>query len=156
MSDASQLAKLQWVERVLGVRVAPPTGSADGFASQWQQGFRDLQVALDTVDQQIATLAVKLRSSYDPWLESIANVGLPAVVADRGPLIDACLEVYDAEPAKIAAAAIKAHSAIDTFAKQIKADRRVKACDENPWGVKVSIVAALGPPLDALKALQPA
>jgi len=153
MSDALQAAKTDWLERVLGVRIASGTTTSPpgDFKGQWQKSFSAWRDAVETVDKQMEALGAACRQTNDAWLVRIADLGLAAVTANfKTPLMAACLDVGAAPADKVAGAAAKARSAIVNFAKHIAADPQVAGCDGNPFGVAVSIRGTLGPALKSL------
>jgi hypothetical protein len=159
MADTSKSAQAEWVERVLGIRVAAgaPVGSGTAepssgdFKGRWQQSFEAWRDAVETVDSQMGALGAACRKTNDPWLLRIADLGLPAVTGNfKTPLMSACLDVSNASADKVAGAAAKARSAVANFAKHIASDPQVAGCDGNPFGVAVSIRATLGPALKGL------
>jgi hypothetical protein len=153
MSETLPVPQLEWVERVLGVRVGSgaTTSPAGDFKDQWQQSFAAWRDAIETVDKQMGALAAACRQTNDPWLVRIADLGLAAVTGNyKTPLMAACLEVAGAPADKVAGPAAKARSAVANFAKHIATDPQVAGCDGNPFGVAVSIRASLGPALNSL------
>lgn len=140
MSDAD--AKHAWVKRVLGVDVA---GGGDRGAADLSAALAAWRQALDKVDGQISALQSVLRSSPDEDLHEIAEFGLNAITgSNKIKLQAALLEI----PAKKAVAARLAGA----FAAHLATDKRVAACDANPFGVALSIRATLVPALGALQA----
>jgi hypothetical protein len=153
MSESLRIAQLAWVERVLGVRVdsGATTPAAGDFKRRWQQSYAAWQDAIETVDKQMEALGKACREIDNPWLEKIAELGLPAVTGNfKTPLMAACFEVTQAPADKVAGPAAKARSALANFAKHIATDPQVAGCDGNPFGVSVSIRATLGPAMKSL------
>jgi hypothetical protein len=123
----------------------------DTFTQQWQRSFVAFRDAVETVDGQMDGLAAACRQTDDPWLQRIADLGLPAVTGNfKTPLMTACLEVSGASGDKVAAAAAKARTAVANFAQHLATNPQVAGCDGNPFGVPVSIRATLGPALKSL------
>jgi hypothetical protein len=153
MSDALQVAKTDWLERVLGVRVGgnATTSPVGDFKGRWQKSFSAWRDAIETVDKQMEALAKACRQTNDPWLVRIADLGLSAVTANyKTPLMAACIDVANAPAEKVAGAAARARSAVTNFAQHIATDPQVAGCDGNPFGVAVSIRGTLGPALKSL------
>ncbi len=153
MSDTIDATKQEWVARVLGVRpgsTAKPEPAVD-FKSKWKASFESWRDAIETVDSQMAALGAACRQTKDPWLEAIADMGLPALTKNhKTPLMAACMEVSQATGEKVPVAAAKARTAIENFAKHIGSDPKIAGCERNPFGVSVSIRATLGPALKSL------
>lgn len=153
MSGTLRVAQDEWVERVLGVRptAAAPKLSSGDFRRRWQQSYAAWQSAIAAVDEQMAALGAECRKTEDPWLIRIADLGLPAVTGNhRVPLMAACRDVSAASDDKLSVTVAKARQAIAAFAKHIATNEQVAGCDANPFGVKVSIRATLGPALTSL------
>jgi len=146
MPDASE-AQRTWVKRVLGVERAPPvTGKPDLSAALagWRQ-------ALDALDGQISALQAVLRGAPDEDLHEVAEFGLNAMTGSHKVKIQAALmelQSGDANPRKIGAAA----ALVESFMAHIASDKRIAACDANPFGVALSIRRTLTPALEGLKA----
>lgn len=155
MSQTLDPTRTEWVARVLGVRIGGggDTSSDNGFQAEWTKAFEAFRDAIEEVDGQMATLGSACRSSGNAMLESIADLGLPAVTGNhKTPLMAACMDVSRASGDKVAAAAANARKAIGEFAKHIAGSPLVAACDKNPFGVSVSIRGTLGPALQTLNA----
>jgi hypothetical protein len=151
MSETLQVAKSEWVERVLGVRVGSAGPSADDFKKRWDQSLEAWRDAIEAVDKQMEALGAACRETNDPWLKRSADLGLPAVTGNfKTPLMAACLEVSSAPPDKLAAAVAKARSALANFANHIATNPQVAGCDSNPFGVSVSIRGTLSPAMKSL------
>ncbi len=153
MSEVLQIAQTAWVQRVLGVKLGDGarTPTAGDFRREWQQSLAAWREAIEDVDQQMAALGAACRSTKDPWLVRIAEMGLPAVTGNhKTPLMAACMDVTAAPPDKLPAAAAKAQQAVAAFAQHIATNPQVLGCDANPFGVKVSIRSTLGLALKSL------
>jgi hypothetical protein len=145
MGDSGAASKAEWVQRVLGVTVL--RAAAGGAAADWVRLASLWQEASDAVDQQIAVLQATLRESDDPELQEIAEFGLNGVTGNfRVPLMAA---LRGAQAGEVRARAQLPRIAA-AFREHIDSDERIAACDDNPFGVRVSIGATLGPALDAL------
>ena len=145
MAEASETQRT-WITRVLGVALAPPsTGRPD--LPRAIAGWRE---ALDKVDGQISALQSVLRGAPDEELHEIAEFGLNAMTGNHKAKIQAALmdlQGGEANPRKVAAAA----ALVASFIAHIGSDKRIAACDANPFGVSLSIRRTLAPALDALK-----
>jgi hypothetical protein len=142
MSGGSTVAKREWVERVLGIGLPQP-GRAGTPEAWWAAARSGWQAASDAADAQIAELQKALRASGDDVLEEIAEYGVNGVTGGfKVPLMAAMREV-DAAGATPAAFA-KLAKVVEGFSAHIAKDDRVMACDENPFGVAVSLRATLG------------
>lgn len=142
-----------WVRRVLGIPVArapapipdlvtddeglPPRGIGALLA--------DWQAALDQVDDQIAALQKALRATDDEELHAIADLGLNALTGNHKVRLQTALFELRRGPGPRAVADTLTHSA--SFIDHLQTDTKIAACDANPFGVTLSIRAALVPPL---------
>jgi hypothetical protein len=153
MSDALT-AQRAWVERVLGVRMqVVPARSGSDTRARWQVARDGWVAASQAVDAQISALQSVLHSSGTPALVQIAKFGLNAVTGNhKTRLMAMLLEMGDGSIAALAQNGTKARKLLDEFSVHIANDPRVAACDNNPFGVAVSIRATIGPALKGLQA----
>jgi hypothetical protein len=140
MMDQAMQKRL-WIERVLGYRFA----DAPSGVSAIQRALALFEAAQGEVDGQIGRLQQKLAGSTDPELRRIAEFGLNAVTGNtrvrlQGTLMELRARLPEIDP--------KLTSNASRLAKQMVAhltqDVKVRACDRNPFDVRVSIVATLG------------
>jgi hypothetical protein len=98
--------------------------------------------AKDVADTQLRGLSDRLRKSGTPELVEVAAEVETLLEPVRAKLVAALLD-YDRAPARpeTRAAALSAVAAAGTW---LGADARVRAVDNNPWGVPVSVAATLG------------
>ncbi len=158
MSSTEQNA---WVGRVLGVTVSGASqgvspgvslGVSPGGAAGFPAALAAWRDAAETVDGQIAQLARALRDTGDDDLADIAEFGLNAVTAGhKVPLMAALMMLGSGDPPAMAKFGAKALKTVQAFRGHIESDERVAACDDNPFGVAVSIRAMLGPALAGLE-----
>jgi hypothetical protein len=99
------------------------------------------------VDGQIAALQKALLASDDEELQEIGQYGVNGITGNfKVKLMAALMGVEagrDADRAKLAAL-------VPQFRAHLDSSERIAACDDNPFGVTVSIRATLGPALDRL------
>jgi hypothetical protein len=139
-------AQSAWVRRVLGVGAG---ASAEGFAAAWRAAVAEWRDASDTVDGQISALQRALRAIDDDELDEIAEYGLNGVTGGfKVPLMAVLQELNPNAPDS--GVMSKARKVVAGFQKHLASDERVLGVDENPFGVKVSVRATLGPALGAL------
>jgi hypothetical protein len=162
------LKALQQLQEVLGSAAQAPAagGKAEAFGEaefrkQWPAAKDAWQAALASVDGQIKHLQSILKSSDDTELREIAEFGLNGVTGNFKVRMMAVLhDIEGAHGDKLAADARRAAQIAAGFLKHIDTAMTVKACDENPFGVQVSIRKTLGGALahlkDALKIANPA
>ena len=135
------------------VKQAHPGAGGAGNESGFRQAHSAWLAAISVVDAQLAALARQLIAEDDAELKEIAEYGLNAVTGDlKVPLMAALVEVGGGTAEGLAKAGPKALEAAQAFRAHIESDEQVEACDENPFGVAVSIRATLGPALAALEA----
>jgi hypothetical protein len=139
----------EWVERVLGVRLADPAKQGGGdIVERFRDARAQLLAASDAVNGQIDGLAAILRGSDDEDLRDIANTGLMTVtVGFRTKLLAALADMGDGTVDKLRKNGTKAASFAEKLQAQIDGDGRVIACDTNRYGASVAIRATLGPAL---------
>ncbi len=137
-----------WVLRVLGVDVRAGASGGSGIAA----AARQWQAASETVDAQISRLQSVLRDSGDDELKQIAEFGLNAITVNRKvPLMAALMSAQAGDRRAVE----DLQKAVIAFRIQIESDARVAVCDDNPFGVQVSIRGVLIPALEhLLKATQ--
>lgn len=148
-------AQRDYIQRVFGASIASDsaTGAAPdgGFAKAWRDAVATWRDASDTVDGQISALQSALKSSGDTELEEIAEFGLNGVTGGfKVPLMAILQELNPTalEPRLLG----RARSIVARFRGHLDTDERVLGCDENPFGVAVSVRATLGAALGSLDA----
>jgi hypothetical protein len=126
---------------------------ADDFPSRWKAAREAWQGASDLVDNQLGKLQAKLREETDAELKQIAEFGINAVTGGhKVPLMAAMRDIGSGESADPTVLA-EAKQAADDFLAHLKSDARVAACDENPFGVSVTLRSTLGGALERLAAV---
>lgn len=122
---------------------ARPQAAAAGqvaTARNWRDAYATWQDAKDTIDGQINALSSHLRRTNDKELIEIADKGLMRMTNDCFvPVRAAFMDFSMAKPAdrlKVASEAIKRAAALRA---QIESDERIAICEENPFGVEVTI-----------------
>lgn len=135
-----------WVARVLGVTL-PEDGAAGGGGVDLTQAAQAWRAASETVDGQIAALQAALLQDGDGELAEIAEFGLNAITG--GYKVRFMAALMEAEGGSSKARATLAQI-IPDFRQHLDSDERVEACDENPFGVAMSVRATLIPALDQL------
>jgi hypothetical protein len=148
----------EWVSRVLGIKVGAVSKSETGAAEEefgadlgdlgldvsdlWHAARKAFDAATASVDAQISALQHELRISEDYELEAVAEFGLNGLTRNtRVPLLASLLEVGDGSKANLQSAAPKIAKAAQAFMSQLSSDARIAACDQNPFGIDVAIVA---------------
>jgi len=133
----------EWVSRVLGITLLP-AGAHDGV-HLWRAARETWQAASDAVDKQIGSLQVALLATGHGMLNQIADSGLNGITSgNKVSLLAAISEIGDGAGDKLDRGRTKALKAVRAFRAFLAHDLRVAACDENPFGVSVSIRATLG------------
>ena len=144
-AKANQL--LDAVRTLLAKAGAAAVSSGDdaGFRQRWLAAKQAWQTASDLVDDQIAKLQAVLRKEADEELHEIADKGLNAVTGNhKVPLLAAIRDIDAADAAARTALAKTTQAIITGFRKHLEGDMRVAVCDENPFGVPMSIRTSLG------------
>jgi hypothetical protein len=165
MSESAPDAKRAWVERVLGTRFISPTDrpgvaptgkpandDRHDFARMWADAAARWRDASDAVDGQISQLQSALKQTDDEELHEIAEFGLNGITGGTKVKLMAAIREVSSAGATVPRTLVgRARQAVAAFGDQIDSDERVDACDENPFGVAVSIRASFAPALAALE-----
>ena len=156
MSNTEQDA---WVERVLNVSVAEsdlPSGDTEDalglkLDDYWTAARAMFERAQAAVDAQVSALQAALRDEDDDdELQEIADSGLIQMTnGTRVPLMAAMMEAGSGGPS-LRKGAPGLIAAAQAFQAQLEADPRIVACDENPFGVAMSIGDTYTPALEAV------
>ncbi len=149
LGDAKKFAEATLLLDQFAAKASPASpgkSAASGpFPRQWAAARQSWQQASDTLDSQIAQLQQVLRKSNDVDLKEIAEFGLNGVTGNfKVPLMAAMREVDGASGDALKKASANARAIIAGFRKHIESDEKVEVCDENPFGVPVSIRQTLG------------
>jgi hypothetical protein len=136
-----------WAERFLGLDLGGEDDADMSLAALglepidiWQAACQAFETATYSVDAQITDLQGALRDSDDLELQDIAEFGLSGFTGDtRVPLLAALHEAGRTDMGRVKAASSKIMQAIAAFRSQIMSEPRIAACDNNPFGVNVSI-----------------
>lgn len=152
----SRVAQDDWIKRVLGFR---SLGRDDpNLTQRWQAAVTRWRAANDAVDEQITNLQKALRATKDEELREIADFRLSAVTGGfRTGVMTALIEIGNGDVAVLRKHAAKTLDLVGGLRSRIEGDKRVAACDTNPFGVSVAIRGTLAPALgDLAAALQAA
>ena len=115
------------------------------FRKAWSVAKTAWENAVETVDAQLGKLQQALRSSDDEELQEIAEFGLNGVTGNfRVPLLAVMQDIDDARDDARGPHARRAAKIAAGFLQHIQNETKVEACDENPFGVQVSIRRTLG------------
>lgn len=130
--------QMEWVRRVLGVKIGD-AGAAES-AEAVGRALLEWRAVSDLVDNQIARLQATLRGSDDEELAAIAEFGLNGVTGNhKVPLLAALMGASAGNAGDRA----KLPGIVLAFRNYLENDEAVEACDENPFGVTVSIRQSL-------------
>ena len=135
-------------------RAGPTRNTAEStdFPRHWAAAVERWRAASDSVDGQVSKLQAALKQSDDDELHDIAETGLNGITAGAKVGLLAAIRELGAATDVVSAGRIgKARKAVAQFRAQIERDPRVGACDDNPFGVQVSLRATLLPALDGLE-----
>ncbi|MCU0878972.1 MAG: hypothetical protein MUF06_14400 [Pirellulaceae bacterium] len=108
---------------------------ASRFRQDWAAARKNLRAAIDDVEAQLATFADALLKSNDPNMEWVAEQGLTQLLGGLRASATTIDKSAAKSPEKIAKFA---RPALAELEKRL-ASPQVKACDENKFGVKVTI-----------------
>lgn len=108
---------------------------AEEFKRNWAAARKNLRLALDKVEEQLTGLADALLKSEDPNMIWVAENGLSQILSGLRASATTIDKTASKTPAKTVAFA---KPAIAELEKQL-ASERVKVCDQNNFGAKVTI-----------------
>ena len=146
-SDAEKSKWQELEERVVAKAIS------DQFPQNWEQAKVAWLDAVDKVNAQLNSLRAELLNQEDSELKQIAEYGLNAVTDNhRVPLQASIINVDKAVGQAKAKFIVKTREFVEEFRDHIDTDEQVEACDENPFGVAVTIRNSLGGALTALDA----
>jgi hypothetical protein len=132
-------------------KTAPGVSPKGGSSDAWPAAKKAWEAASSAVDAQIAALQAKLRAVDDEELEAIAEFGLNALTGNFRVLLLAAIRDMDvATGDKRAAAAQKLGKAATDLKTHVASSAEIAVCDDNPFGVAMSIRGTLSPALDGL------
>lgn len=120
--------------------------AADRFRQKWAAARKELRLAIDKVEQQLSVLAESLLKSNDPNMAWVAENGLTLILGGLRASATAIDKTGSKTPEKTAAFAKPALAELE---KQLDS-ARVQACDQNQFGVKVSVKKTIGDAIDKL------
>lgn len=125
----------------------PPSSKAPSIGGRMQW-----EAAKQTVSENLAKLQSHLRSSEDPGLKRIGEIGFHAITGKLQVGLRVALMEYDqaAKSEDREKFRVKALAIIADYQKFVANDRLVALCDENKFGVKVDARTTLGAALTAL------
>jgi hypothetical protein len=147
-SEADDTVSLNADEEYLATQVERDSP----FFSLWPEAKRVWRDAMEDVDAQMARLQQKLLDSEDDDVMEIGEFGLNAVTSNhKVPIMAGMLEVDQAGELLAFGTVMKLVQKIIKFRQFLQQDIRVAACDENPFGVPVSIRGTLIPALEQLE-----
>ncbi len=130
---------------------SPPSANEIAFRKLWANAKSAWRTASDNVDAQITQLQGALRASEDAELHDIAETGLNSVTGDyKVPLMAVLMDVDHATGPKLKTSADKAKNIVTAFKKYLESEPTVAACDQNPFGVTVTIRKSLSGALDQI------
>jgi hypothetical protein len=143
MDQAMQ--KRMWIERVLGYRFADTPPAARPSVPSIQRALGLFDAAQHEVDSQITRLQQKLAGSKDPELRRIAEFGMNALTGNtRVKLQAALMELRGRLPQIDPSMTANVSRLAEQMVAYLTKDPKIRACDRNPFDVRVSIAATLG------------
>jgi len=105
------------------------------------------------LNQQIGALQKALWATDDDDLHDIADFGLNAITSGlKTKMIGATYSLGQGDPERQRKSAANALDVIGRFRVLVDSDARVRACDENDFGVVMSLRPTLSAALDRLEA----
>jgi hypothetical protein len=121
------------------------------FRKVWPVVKQTWQTASEKVDAQLGELIKKIKADPDPEMKQIAEMGLNAVTGDfKVPLMASMREIDAATGTALQQAVGKARRIVADFRNHLEFDERVAVCEDNPWGVAVTIQPTLGRALETM------
>ena len=142
MSGGITDEKSAWVTRVLGVALP---GAKAGAGLDWKSVRAAYDAATETVDTQISALQSALKKTDNDVLHEIAEFGMNGITGNhKVRLMAAMMEIGSGDATALQKIGPKVLKIAQDFRQHLDSDERVMACDENPFGVAVSIRQTLG------------
>jgi uncharacterized protein involved in exopolysaccharide biosynthesis len=145
----NRTAEDAWVARVLGVEV-PNGGAPADLLRRWEAAESAFAAAARIVDQQIDALRAVLRASENPNLRTVADSGLAELTAPMRQDVQAAIAAAGRGAEQLKSAAPALREAVESLRARLARDARIAACDENPFGVAVTIRAGYAAALDRI------
>jgi hypothetical protein len=143
---------LKSLEKLLNSLGSVSPEAADEFHDQWDAAVDAWDDAVAKSRDQLAQLQSYLVKTEDEDLQNIGEFGLGAVTQSRLVPLSAALMELDSAPAdQLKTAARRVKTLVADFRNHVDTSEVVKACDENPFGVTVSLRTTLKPGFDALE-----
>lgn len=137
-------ALLDEAEQLL-MGTTPDSGDAAHHRERLRAVIGAWRQASEAVDGQIAALQQVLKGSDDPDLVEIGDFGINALTGNhRVKLMAAVLELERSQDTALRALAQRTLPLAGKLERHLAEDERVAVCDENPFGVQVSIRTTLG------------
>ncbi|MCE9608357.1 MAG: hypothetical protein K8U03_26025 [Planctomycetia bacterium] len=122
------------------------------FREPWSLAREAWDAAVAEVRDQMTELQNVLVDSEDEDLPEIGAFGLNAVTQQHlVPLRAALMELDATGPDRLKTAAKRVQNLLVAFRKHIETSPKVQACEENPFGINVTIRQTLEPGFDALE-----
>lgn len=150
LDDAAK--SLAQLEKLLASLSSVSPDQADAFHEQWGAAASAWEGAVNSVKEQLAGLKSFLLQDEDEDLQAIGEFGLGAVTQKHlVPLTAALMELDASGPDQLKAAARRVRNLVGEFKKHLETSPLVTACDQNPFGVNVTIRQTLTPPLAELE-----
>jgi hypothetical protein len=141
-----------WIARVLGIDIVPRVPATPNAFKQMLDAVQTLADAQAEADKQLSELQTALRKTDDAALQRIAEFGLNGITGKvRVSLQAAIFALTNTGSASDLASLRKAAEAAGQYADLLRSDRRVRACDGNPFGVHCALARTLIPPLQRLR-----
>lgn len=132
---------------------APDQVPNAAFQNAWKPAYAAWQSTSDAIDTQVAALQNVLKNLDDPVLKEIGDLGLNAITGNhRVKMLAALRDIDSAKPLPNKAMITKAAVAIKNLEAHFSSDPRIAACDNNPFGVSMSIVKSTSGALGQIKA----
>lgn len=129
-----------------------PAAVSEEFRKKWASAKQAWQTANDSVDEQVAKLQGALKKSNDEELQEIAEFGLNGVTGNlKVPLMAVLKDIDDANGETLPKHSARLRTIVTGFRKHITSNPKIEACDDNPFGVKMTIKQTIGGGLDKLE-----
>ena len=120
--------------------VAEARVSAEAFQREWSQANAKLQAAVDKSEGQLTQLATALADSEDANMILVAEEGISRLIRDFREIANSLGKAAVRQPAKTVLAA---RPLVGRLKQQLDGEQ-VRVCDENQFGVGVSVKQTVG------------
>ena len=146
------------ISKLLGAQPAPANTAPENEAAAPVEGadagddplviWRDTK---ESIDEGISLLQTQLKSHAHPDMRNIAELGLNGITqGNQAAMMKALMEFNKAPADQKSTAADNLLGQVETYRGFIKSNKVIALCENNPFGIDVSVVAPVNAALDRI------